>query len=88
MRKSIIWICILFLLVSFVSAQPPFQEQTNIIEGLVINFPLLDTFEQNKNISFNFHVYNQTSGAILTNTTVSFVFHLFDNTGDHIIYNK
>ena len=88
MRKSIIWICILFLLVSFVSAQPPFQEQSNIIEGLVINFPLLDTFEQNKDISFNFHVYNQTSGLIMTNATTSCVFHLFDNKGDHLIDNK
>lgn len=85
MKKTFfILIFVSLLLVSFVFSQPfPFEQRGNL--GLTISFPPYAFYEKDKEIVFNFHVYNTTTGKVLTNDTISCIFHLFDKTGDHIL---
>ena len=89
-NKAILIIPLIFLLmISIVYSQPPFiEEPVDITNGLVISFPLLFVFEQNKDIIFNFHVFNATSGVAMNSSNTNCTFHLFDNTGNHIINQK
>ncbi len=81
-QKSFIFFLFLIFFSSIVVAQP----FTQILEENVdIQFPLLEIVEQNQNFTFNFHIFNSTTGQIFDNTTHQCIFHLFDNKGVHII---
>ncbi|KKN76047.1 hypothetical protein LCGC14_0374370 [marine sediment metagenome] len=91
-HKRIFFLSLLFFItisISFVSAQPsfpPFQEETT--GGIDIQIPLLEFFEQGENITFNFHLFNTTTGLPITNITgTKCFFHLFNNKGKHVINN-
>ena len=80
----------LFFLIFFsfsVIAQPATPFTQIIQEKVDIQFPLIRLIEQNKNFTFNFHIFNSTNGIIFDNTTHECRFHLFDNQGIHIVNN-
>lgn len=88
LKSVFIFLIIGFFLISFVSAQPPFEEGASFFtSGLVIEFSQLDVHELNKNITFNAHVFNISNGVIITNTSANCFFHLFKEDGSHLINN-
>ena len=85
-KAILIFPLIFLLIVSIVYSQPPFEiniEPETI--GLQIEFPLIFIFKQNKDIIFNYHVFNFSDLKQVTNATTNCTFHLFDNTGGHLI---
>lgn len=87
MRKTpIIFFFVMVLLVSSIYSQPPFQCGGQILtEGYVIEYPKVDILKQNRNINFNFHIFNISNGVPISNVTTGCAFHLFNQTND-IIY--
>jgi hypothetical protein len=77
------------LMIKFVSAVPPFQQETQALgEGYVIRVPVEETIQQNENHEFYFHVYNITDGTPVHNKShggVTCDFHLYDPDGTHIV---
>ena len=84
MKPYIYFFLVLILVTTLVTAQqPPFSQMIN--EGLSIDFIKINTYEQNQDFTYNFHVFNTSNGVKLTNSSTNCTFHLFDNTGVHII---
>lgn len=84
MTKKIIWICIVFLLISFVSAQPPFQEAGGDV-ALDIRAPTGTFLKQGQDVQLNTHLYNRSNGLLINNTEASCTIHVYNITGHHII---
>ncbi len=77
-------LCMLFLL-SFVSAQPPFQQSSQEI-GIIIEASVEEVHKLESDFFFNIHVHNSTNGLLLTNQTTSCIIHLFrPSDGVHIL---
>lgn len=73
-----------------IAQAPPFiQVYVGNELGLEIEYPKIITLQQDKNYTFNFHVYNKSDGYPMTNETVGCAFHLYDDIGEHTIsYNS
>lgn len=85
-EKSLIILILGLFLISFVSAQPPFEAGASFFtNGLVIEFSQLDVHELNKDVTFNAHVFNISNGVLLKNDTVDCMFDLFKEDGGHLI---
>ncbi len=85
MRKSIIWICILFLLaVPVFAVSYDFQQEGNAI---TINYKDQIYIRQNRNYNFYIHAFNSSvlGGDLLTDVTTSCTLHLYNATGNHLI---
>lgn len=76
------------LLLTLVSAAPPFQQVAGEEEGLTLRFPPVETIKVGRDITSHMHVYNSTNGLILTNTTVTCFADLYNSTGDHIVKSQ
>jgi len=86
MKRTLIIIGLTIILLSFISAVPPFQ-QSECPEGLTIQYPPMDLHEEDQYYIFNFHVFNSTNGLSLTNNTVDCTFHLYNSSGIEIFAN-
>ena len=86
MKFSFIFIFIFLLAVPLISAQPT-STQTNLNTnvGVDIKFPAIGHIRQNENFIANFHVFNKSTGLLLTNDSTSCEFHLYNNGGNHIL---
>jgi len=81
MKKILLIIILGMFLISFTSAvQTEVNVQTQDT-GLTIEYPKLFIWEQNKNLSLRYHVFNKTSGELLTNETVNCTFNLYGTDG-------
>ena len=82
MKKIILLLTICVLLFNLVGAIPPFQTgSTTLEQGLVIESPIYDVLKTNEKFTYNFHVFNQTSGLLMDNTTTDCYFHLYNADG-------
>ena len=63
------------------SAQP--QMFTGDV-GIEIKLPQIEYLEQNREVHYNFHLYNASNGLPLDNTSVGCLIHLYNETGNHI----
>lgn len=82
--KLMFLVCLfLSLFVNIVTAQPPFQEG-DFLEGYVIQVPTKETYKQNQDFQFNFHVFNRSDGAPIDNSSTNCFFHLYNSSGKHI----
>jgi len=89
MQKTKALIFTLFLLIfisSFVAAQPPFQQFTFEQKGLQIEFQKFEYLKQNQPFEVNIHVFNSTTGLLVTNNTAECHFHLYKENGT-LAYN-
>lgn len=76
---------VLFLIpISF--AAPPFI-QASPSQNLIIEFPPIQFYTANQNITLDFHVFNST-GHPLTNATTTCFFHLYDMNGNAVIEGR
>ena len=79
MKKLILLFFIALFFFSFVIAQPP---QTFVGDvGLQIESPLREAISFNQTHSFHFHVFNLSTGLIMTDDDVSCIFHMYNDTG-------
>lgn len=84
-KRKFLFFIFALLLISFVQAQPPFEQETRFTEGYEIRFPSIGVLEQNEDFNFHFHIYNLSNGVPIDNSSTNCDFHLYDNKGDHII---
>lgn len=78
--KGMVVFLAIFLLIPFVSAVPPVTQTAFLFEeGFEIQPTLFSPISQNKNFTFNFHVYNYTTGLLLNRGDYSCTFHLFNS---------
>ncbi len=86
MKKEIILgVILLFILVPFISSQPPLQQSAALI-GLELDTPIFESIQNGKDFMFHLHVFNETDGILLTNDSVECFIHIFNPTnGDHVI---
>ena len=84
--KKLIYILLFLVLCSIAHAVPPFtaQEDVQITEGLVIDYPLLLYYPANQEIGLSFHVFNQSNGVIFGNSSVDCWAHVQNSTGQTI----
>lgn len=73
------------LLISFVSAQPPFQQTTIVNEGIQIEFPKFEYLEIGESFQLNVHPFNASNGLRLYNDTTDCELHGFYKNGTHAI---
>ncbi len=78
-------ILVLLIQIPICFSEPPFapQEITQS-EALSIQFPQVEIFKLNENISFNFHVFN-TTGKKLIGNEATCEMHIYDNQNAEII---
>ena len=86
-KGNLFLLCFLlsFFFISLVSAQPPFQQTTNFVDGYEIKVPAFSTLQQNQNFTFSFHIYNISDGIPIDDSSTDCDFHLYDNLGEHLI---
>ena len=87
LKLLLIPLIILIVIPAFVSAQPPVQTIVSDADfGIIIDFPKIDFIKQSQSHSFNFHLFNKSDGAPLTDPSIiSCYYHLFNQSGEHSI---
>jgi len=84
MRKTpFILFFVFVLLVGIVSAVSPFTTTSTI--GLDISYPQFETVKKDQRFQLNIHVYNKTTGYLMTNDTTSCNLHLYNHSGDEFL---
>ena len=88
--KVFAFLFLVLLAVPLVSAISPHVQAGGdyFAEGFVIKYPSDVNFIQNSDYTFNFHVFNLSTGFPLTNKTVSCYFHLYNQSGNHIVASQ
>lgn len=75
--------CFVLALIPLVNAAPPVTTVTQFPQGLSLEYPAVEFLKAGEDFTFNFHVFNSSSGAfIITDTNCTF--HLYNSTGNHI----
>lgn len=87
MRKLFFVLLLAVLMLSFVVAVKP-SISGDFTEGLIINYHSREFVQQGMNYRFHFHVFNVSTGAIITNATTSCRFDLYNQSGKHIYVGK
>lgn len=84
-RKRGLFIILLAILIviPFISAQPPFEENILSQEGLQIYYPQFEYIQQNSDFYLHIHVSNISNGFPLENTVADCYLHLYDINGSH-----
>lgn len=86
MKKLLLILLVGLVLISVVSAQPPFQQTTVLSEGIQIESPVFELIKANQSFTFHLHAHNISSGLLLINNTVDFCsIHVFNEIGEHIV---
>lgn len=77
----------LFLLAGtfLVSAQPPFQSNVNLNNGLELYVNLIDSHTQNQPYEFHIHISNISNGYPLTNDIADCYIHAYNSSGQHTL---
>lgn len=70
------------MILPFVSSAPPVTTVQQLSVGYGLETPTMTFLEQNKDYSFEFHVYNLSNGVPIT-SGISCYFHLYNETGKH-----
>ncbi len=84
--KLFVIIFMILLVLPLTIAAPPFQ--TGEAEaGLTITQPKQDVIKANTDVTVNIHVFNTTTGKLVTNDSTSCLIHLYNELGDHIAYD-
>jgi len=84
--KKLILLFAFVLMFSLVSAVPP-QTPINTANGITIEYPQYEFAKANTTFDLHTHVYNISTGLLLTNTTTDCYVHLYNPHGSHI-YNQ
>jgi len=63
---------------------PPFQSSPEDV-GLVIEYPKFDFVKEGESFAFHIHVFNSSTGLLVTNDTVSCLFHGYLSNGSHSV---
>lgn len=84
MKKPILFLFVFLLLVSLVSAAKTVQTSVSTVAGLDIRIPQGEFLERNTDVTSNIHVFNKSSGIVMTNETTSCLLHIYNKSGDHI----
>ena len=83
--KVILVIAFMFLLlIPLVSAKVVAQSSADTI-GLEIKYPQIDVKKQGQDFKFHTHVYNTSSGLLVTNVTTSCEIHIYNSSGSHVL---
>lgn len=83
-RNKFLLLSITFLfIITFISAQPPFQQNTNV--GLQLEVPIIEYHKLNTSFDFYIHVHNSTSAIISSEDVTACFIHVYDPEGNHII---
>lgn len=87
--KSKIFIFLIFslFLISFASAIPPVQTNTNSENGLQVFYPAIEFVPINAAFSLHIHVSNLSNGFPLQNTDIDCHLHLYNSSGSHTYTN-
>lgn len=80
-RGILIFFLSCIILSNFISAQPPFQQTTD--NGILLETPIFESFQEGKAIEFNIHAHNLSNGLLLTNSTTQCSLHLYNSSGEH-----
>jgi len=85
MNKKIIYFLFCILLVaSIANAAKVTQTFSGGDIGLELRIPPAEFVKQNEDIQSNMHVFNKSSGFLMTNETTSCLFHIYNKSGNHI----
>lgn len=66
----------------FVNAALPFAQTGNFGEGYEIKYPPFETYKQNTDITFNFHVFNISNGVPIDDSLTSCFIHIYISQGE------
>lgn len=83
-KKTLLWILVLVLCVSFASAVKPVTTQINFDTGLKIIYPAFVYIPSGSEFELQFHVHNSTN-FLQSNTTCDCNIHIYDNEGVHLV---
>jgi len=81
-NKSLFFFFELIFLMGMVSAVPPFAD-TSFSEGLTIQIPQDNILDANQNYTFDFHVFNTTTGVPIV-SNIACEFHYYNDLGEHL----
>jgi len=81
----VVSVLFLFLIMSFVSAVPPFEENVGTIEGLQIFEQKIDYLPLNENFEMHIHISNISNGFPIQNTDIDCMLHLYNTSGKHTL---
>jgi len=86
--KFLVFMFALVLTLSFISAVPPVDTIIIGNGGLTLSPNLYESVPVNTSLKFHIHVFNTTTGAIIT-TGITCGLHIYNefNTGDHVFEN-
>lgn len=83
MKKEISLIVLALFFINIASAQPPFEKNVGISNGLQIFSPQFEYLEQNVGFELHLHVSNISNGIQFNNSFVDCFVHLYDIVGNH-----
>lgn len=84
--KKLIFFFVVLLSLTFVLAQPAFQQTIALDKGIQIESPITEVHKINTDFLFHIHAHNLTDGSLLTNATTTCNIHIFrPSDGDHIV---
>ncbi len=88
MRKKGIMLLFLFVLsLTFIQAQPPFEQSLNLDKGIQLEIPIIESIEQGKDFKFHVHTHNVSDGLLIPQSEILYCsFHLYNTAnGGHLI---
>jgi hypothetical protein len=87
MKKYIIPFLFLILLATAVMAVDPHQTFNPVTaeEFIEIVYPKFEVIKFNQSFNLHTHIYNSTSGKLLTNETANCSVHIYNHSGSHIL---
>jgi hypothetical protein len=83
----LIYLTVAVLCITAALAAPPFIQPTTIQTNGVysIKAPALEYVKQGGITNLHFHVYNYTSGALITNLTANCTLHVYNQSNNHVV---
>ena len=85
LKKPILIFLLFFLLVSLVTAAPPFITQSSEADGnaLQIVYPKNPAFPKDQEFRLHFHIFNSSGSEVLANQVSCFI-HIYNSTNRHL----
>lgn len=82
-KKTFVIFFVFLLFISLADAAKVTQTFTGTT-GLEIKIPQAEYVKQNEDIQSNIHIFNLSSGILMTNVTTTCLFHIYNKSGNHI----
>ena len=85
-KKSMVWIIVFFLLISFVYAVPPVTQMGEGNGGFTIEYPKYEFVKLGDSFELNIHVFNTSDGIMVGETEgVSCLLHIYNSSGQVVV---